>query len=58
MKLRDFLKLLDTILPVVIYYDGDEYGPYRKDVVPSRWLDEKVSQVFVDDREDIGIDVT
>ncbi len=59
MSLREFLKLLDTMMPVTIYYDCDEYGPYGIGKVPQKWLDQKVFQIFIEeDSDSIGIDVT
>lgn len=59
MTLKEFLRMLDTMLPVTIYYDCDSYGPYDIGHVPSRWLNEKVFQIFIEENSDsIGIDVT
>lgn len=59
MKLKEFLKMLDTMLPIIIYYDSDTYGPYDIGKVPRRWLNEKVFQIFIEeDSDSIGIDVT
>ena len=58
MTLREFIKLLDTMLPVTIYYDSDSYGPYKTRDIPSKWLNRKVFQIIIDeDFEVIGIDV-
>ncbi len=59
MKLRDFLNMLDTMMPITLYYDCDTYGPYKTTEVPKRWLDRKIFQIFIEEEYDsIYIDVT
>ena len=59
MTLKDFLKMLDTIMPIKIYYDGDDQGTYKAQDIPKKWLDQKVFQIFIDEwYEYIGVDLT
>ncbi len=59
MTVKQFTGMLDTILPVMIYEYGDEFGPYDKDEIPKMFLDCEVDTVFVDDDiSNIGLDVT
>lgn len=56
MTLKEFLKLLDSILPIRIYVYDDDEGVFRYDEVPSRYMNRKVEDIFIDENyEDIGI---
>lgn len=58
MKLGDFLKVLDSILPIKVYVNGDEYGTYERTEVPEWCKNLELSDVFVDEwYEDIGVSV-
>lgn len=49
MRLNEFLKVLDTIEPIMVYLDGCDDKAYRKDEIPGRYMDLELTDVFVDD---------
>lgn len=58
MTVKQFAGMLDTILPVMIYEDADEFGPYDKDEIPKMFHDCEVDTVFVDDDiSNVGLSV-
>lgn len=54
MVLRDFIKVLDTIEPITVYMDGDEFGAYDKDEIPNMFKDMELTDVFIDE-DGIGV---
>ena len=58
MKLGDFLKVLDSLLPIKVYVNGDEYGTYKQAEVPEWCKKLELSDVFIDEwYEDIGVSI-
>lgn len=48
VTLREFLKLLDTMIPVTIYYYDEEIGTFSTGSVPEKWLDHKIDGIYID----------
>lgn len=49
MVLKDFIKVLDTIEPITVYMDGDEFGAYEKNAIPTMFKDMELTDVFFDE---------
>ena len=56
MVLNDFLKVLDTREPIMIYLNGDELKAYKMSEIPGRFLNMELTDVFVDD-EGLGVSI-
>lgn len=56
MRLNDFLKVLDTIEPIMVYLDGCEDRTYGIDEIPGWYKDLELSDVYVDD-EGLGVSI-
>lgn len=49
MRLNDFLKVLDTIEPIMVYVDGNEDKAYGRSEMPERYRDLELTDVYVDE---------
>ena len=56
MRLNDFLKVLDTIEPIMVYLDGCEDKTYDRDKLPEWYKDLELTDVYVDD-EGLGVSI-
>ena len=56
MRLNDFLKVLDTIEPIMVYLDGCEDRTYGIDEIPGWYKDLELSDVYVDG-EGLGVSI-
>ena len=54
MILNDFLNILDTQEPVMVYLDGCEDKEYKSDEMPEWYKDLELTDVYVDE-EGIGV---
>ena len=56
MKLKDFIKVLDTIEPIKVYLDGCEDEEYDKNDIPGWYMNLTLEDVFIDN-EGIGVSI-
>lgn len=54
MILADFIKVLDTTEPIMVYLDGLEDKAYDTEKIPSWYKQLEVTNVYVDD-EGLGV---